>query len=366
MKKNVAALDGLRGLAACLVVLVHAQAVVPFLHFADAGYLAVDVFFALSGFVIASAYGRSLVDASSLRVFMVRRFGRIWPTMLAAFILYHGIANALVGMFDVVGHAGIAARLPSAADVFATITMMQGFGGMHVEPLVTWSASDEFYVYVLFGVVCLWTRGARRVAAFAALAAIGYAIAIWASVVPAHCMTNGGCFGVTHDWGWSRCIVGFFGGVLVAEHRNARAFLALRRPAAQVAMFVASVAFILAAPHVAPLALAAPVVFVALVASLTGDDGPVVAMLSGRVCQYLGSVSYPLYLAHAAVFTPFVAVAHFAHTWIGQTAALGFYVLLSLMLAQVLRDRIEQPYRERFRVWSMRFRGNGRASTAAM
>ena len=366
MKSNVAALDGLRGLAALLVVLVHAQVVTPFLSFADAGYLAVDVFFALSGFVIASAYGRSLVDASSLRVFMVRRFGRIWPTMLAAFVLYYVVANGFVSMADTVGGAHLPARVPSAADVLATLTLTQGIGGMRVEPLVSWSASAEFYVYVLFGLVCLWARGARRVAAFAALAAIGYAIAIWASVGPDDCLTHGRCFVTAHEYGWSRCLVGFFGGALVAEYRYARIFHALRRPAAQVGVFVCAVAFIGAAGRYSVLALAAPVVFVPLVASLADDTGPVASMLNSRVCAYLGRVSFPLYLAHAVAFLPFVAVAHFAHTWIGQAFAFGFYMAVSLTLAHILHERIEQPYRERFRVLSLRFRGSGRPKPAAL
>lgn len=360
MKTNVSALEGLRGVAALLVVLFHARLFAPFLAFTAGGYLAVDLFFVLSGFVIASAYGHSLADGAALRVFMVRRFGRIWPTMAAAFVLCYVIVDAAAAM----AHGRPA--LPGALDVFATITLTQGVGLFDhpIAPGVAWSASAEFYVYVLFGVLCLWMRGGRRIAAFAALAAFGYGITVWSSVAVFDCLEKGSCMIAAHDFGWARALTGFFGGVLVAEYRDAPVLRALRRPAAQAATFAVAAGLIAAAPAVPVLAFATPFAFAALISALAGDSGPVAGLLNGRAAQYLGSVSYPLYLAHGAFAPLFIGIGAAAHTAIGQAATLGAFLLLSFALAHVLRDRIERPYRERFRVLSLRFRGQRSASAA--
>src|SRR5258708_27828356 len=85
------ALDGWRGIAALLVALYHSPFYghlygVPLVRNA---YLFVDLFFVLSGFVISHAYADRLADGKSVLVFLIRRFGRLWPlhtAVLAAFI----------------------------------------------------------------------------------------------------------------------------------------------------------------------------------------------------------------------------------------------------------------------------------------
>ncbi|WP_342626937.1 acyltransferase [Nguyenibacter vanlangensis] len=73
-------LDGLRGLAAVAVVLVHMGKVsFPTIWYPAGGYLAVDLFFGLSGFVLAEAYAARLDAGLSLAAFMQKRIVRLWP-----------------------------------------------------------------------------------------------------------------------------------------------------------------------------------------------------------------------------------------------------------------------------------------------
>lgn len=75
-------LDALRGIAAMLVLLMHATN-----HIA-AGHLAVDFFFMLSGFVMARTYERRLLDGSlSAGKFFASRYRRLWPAMAAGVTL---------------------------------------------------------------------------------------------------------------------------------------------------------------------------------------------------------------------------------------------------------------------------------------
>ena len=87
---NSPALDGLRGLAVAAVIIYHFfGGVLP------GGYLGVDMFFVLSGFLITSLLVREfdVTGGISLREFWVRRFRRILP----AAVMVLAICTALVG-----------------------------------------------------------------------------------------------------------------------------------------------------------------------------------------------------------------------------------------------------------------------------
>jgi peptidoglycan/LPS O-acetylase OafA/YrhL len=95
-------LDGLRGIAAIAVVLFHVS-----LGYMPGGYLAVDFFFCLSGFVIALAFGKRFADGLSFRAFATARFARLYPMMfiggLLGIILHGGNPNILLLVPDFLG-----------------------------------------------------------------------------------------------------------------------------------------------------------------------------------------------------------------------------------------------------------------------
>ena len=77
---HIATLDGIRGVAALLVVMFHAD---PFFgQLVSGGYLAVDMFFVLSGFVIEHAYGQKLRGGMNLWMFTKLRLIRFYPLYL--------------------------------------------------------------------------------------------------------------------------------------------------------------------------------------------------------------------------------------------------------------------------------------------
>lgn len=81
VSKKFAVLDGMRGLAALLVLTRHTEAywAAPWLSL-NHSYLAVDLFFVLSGFVISHAYAQQLQEGRlSAGRFMLIRWIRLWP-----------------------------------------------------------------------------------------------------------------------------------------------------------------------------------------------------------------------------------------------------------------------------------------------
>ena len=98
-------LTGVRALAALLVVLFHAQGLLPAatssaMAVLDHGYFGVDLFFILSGFIITHVYLSKMSKPSwkATRIFLWHRFIRIYPVHLAVLLglmVLLGIASAL-------------------------------------------------------------------------------------------------------------------------------------------------------------------------------------------------------------------------------------------------------------------------------
>ena len=85
--QRYATLDGLRGVAAAFVVCYHTQIFRGCSAIAPHGYLAVDFFFLLSGFVIASAYEKKLEAGFTVPEFFKHRVIRLYPVALAGVLL---------------------------------------------------------------------------------------------------------------------------------------------------------------------------------------------------------------------------------------------------------------------------------------
>ena len=82
-----ATLDGLRGVAAVLVLCYHTHVFPGSAAIAPHGYLAVDFFFMLSGFVIASAYQEKLKAVFTVPDFVMQRVIRLYPVALVGILL---------------------------------------------------------------------------------------------------------------------------------------------------------------------------------------------------------------------------------------------------------------------------------------
>ena len=84
-------LDALRGFAALIVLIYHLCEALGVRSMFPRGYLAVDFFFMLSGFIMARTYGRRLEEGLSLPTFMGLRWRKLWP--IAAFGSILGLAT---------------------------------------------------------------------------------------------------------------------------------------------------------------------------------------------------------------------------------------------------------------------------------
>lgn len=287
------ALDGLRGVAAVTVVLTHIMARwpthLPLVPFVKGGYLAVDVFFVLSGFVIAHAYGERLpASAGAVATFLGKRWLRIYPlhfAMLALLLALEGLK--LVAQWrgshpDVAPFSGSNDVTGLAENLFLLQSWVPDprFGWN----APSWSISAEAGAYIVFAAAA-WAGLMRRTAILAACALAGILVL---AVVAWRLDT----LDLTHREGLVRCFAGFATGVFLERLHTLGRLPAwterLQVPALAALLGIAS------AGH-GWLVLAAPVIAV-LVASLRTDRGPLAAFLATRPMQFLGRISYSVYL----------------------------------------------------------------------
>jgi peptidoglycan/LPS O-acetylase OafA/YrhL len=286
--REIVALTGLRGVAAVFVAMYHFGRHItdPKLHWAlHKGYLSVDIFFVLSGFVMATTYHHLFSQKISLRnygYFLWLRIARIWPLYLLAVVMAWVLLVA-------------AGASPPAGTLAANLFMVQGWGiGPSINPPM-WSVSVEFVAYLLFpwlfAVIAKSPRGGLFL--IAVLCVVGVAIA---ANIGAH--NGAGRMGLLDLYDPQtalpviRCVMGFSLGVLV--WRLSR-FERLSNIVSNSRFGLACVAILLVLFAVNANDLLIYVFFPVLVLSIARDEGIVARFLGARAIHFLGILSFAIY-----------------------------------------------------------------------
>ncbi|MBG9390114.1 acyltransferase family protein [Caenimonas aquaedulcis] len=370
------ALDGWRGVCACLVVLFHFHGFSPIYHspFIRHSYLFVDFFFVLSGFVIAWNYATRLSTWPDVRRFLVLRIGRVWPlhvVMLALFVAYE-LAKRFIGTSQ---SAPLFSGETSPLAIFTNFFLVQS---LNLHDSLTWngpswSISTEVWTYVVF-----------------ALLSVGFGLRHWmlalAAIVPPLALlllSRTGSMDVTYDFGILRCIFGFALGTLcfhVQKRRTAAAHATGWMPTVLEFVTVAAVIAFVSYTGDNAWSMLAPFVFAAAVLVFASEDGLLSRLFRTPFFAWLGKLSYSIYLTHffVVMLIP-VVIKRVAHVdlWTPMRVAGGdfimaygrndlqgtlFYALavgLTLALSTLTYRWVEEPGRD----WSRRFAGKRPAAT---
>ena len=166
--EQIPAMTAIRGLAAWWIVLHHFRfEIIPVtgptpLRFLDLGYISVDLFFQLSGFLILINYGERFAAFSWREYvrFIALRIGRIYP--LHAFMLMIYLINPIaILLFSASGEVG---AQYSPIDFVFNLFLIQNWGFTRELSwnYPAWSISTEFAAYLLFPVIVLLCTHAVR------------------------------------------------------------------------------------------------------------------------------------------------------------------------------------------------------------
>lgn len=167
-------IQGLRAVAVLAVVAYHAGLPVP------GGFVGVDVFFVISGFVITGMLSREWLTSGRIAFgpFYLRRFKRLTPALAVMVVLTLIISVALVsplGPQQTAGITAVGAMLLAANFAIARFTGGYFDAKADTNPLLhTWSLSVEEQFYLVFPIVlaCAWIVARRWRIAFAPLIAV--------------------------------------------------------------------------------------------------------------------------------------------------------------------------------------------------
>ena len=292
-------LDLMRGIAAIAVLVYHTGNLLDFQL--PSAYLAVDLFFLLSGFVIAHNYDRKIAAGMSFTEFMVQRLIRLYPclllTLLLGVLVFSLRMSRDIGYFDgwrVLGAAGLnAVFLPA-------ISQPWGFRGLFPFDGAAWSLTFELIANILYWIT--FRRMTRlRLGLLILLATAGLIIAarVFGDI-------DLGMRPADFWWGIPRVTFSFFIGVALRRYIYGHVPFKLGGSAAPLILFWLLVVFSLnrvISQELRALVelLTIGVLFPLLLLIVAGaTPGPRMAAL----CKWSGDASYPVYLLQV----PFMGV----------------------------------------------------------
>ncbi|MGO9171819.1 MAG: acyltransferase family protein [Rhodomicrobium sp.] len=312
------ALDSWRGICALIVALYHFEPLgrlysghLRSISIIGNGWLFVDFFFVLSGFVIYYTYSEKLTDRASILNFVIRRFGRVWP--LHAAILVMLIAIELAKLYSA-RHGAVIESQPftevyAVPSILTNIALVQALGldSILTWNIPSWSISVEFYTYLIFACSLYCLRW--RHAAIPLIFAIASAIALFSF----------SSMEATHGFSLFRCLFGFYIGASVSiMFPRIDAHLPrsnLRATTLEICAILAAITVVMAAKT--DVAFAAPIVFGFVVIVFARERGIISGLVTTTPFTFLGERSYSIYMLHFVVLltmTRFIKAVSGAYT----------------------------------------------------
>jgi peptidoglycan/LPS O-acetylase OafA/YrhL len=338
-RQDIDALTGLRGVAALWVFLFHAEkfargvgsdAYDVVAAVGAAGYLGVDIFFVLSGFILAYNYAESRLHEGARRYgeFLCKRLARIYPVHLCALLLLLALQGGF-GLFDL---TFIKPAQLGLDGLLATLTLTHGWS-LPIEPtwnLVSWSISCEWAAYlVLPWIALLASRLQSRALAYALIPALFVLLALF---VVSHPMKG------TMAFGLPRIAAEFTAGVVLYRVWTLRKYE--QGPGFDLLALAGILALI---PFGDLLArgpdVKAPLVFLpafacALVYGLAAGTGPITRALGSAAATFAGRISYSFYLLHGLILDACTAGLKGSDLADGRLA--GLVVVLAALVTTTL------------------------------
>jgi len=352
-RPEIRSLTGLRGIAAVAVMVWH-YSLVEYHPDNPLGrcYVAVDLFFILSGFVMAAVHAQDFAEgwsAPAYAGFLHRRFARVYPlyfvTTLTAFALskfvtgsdiLHPTRTLLTNLLDVqcLGPGLLSLDLGRSLD---------GPG---------WSISTELGAYLLFPWLAIaLVHRPWRVAAAACVLALGSLTVI--AVLPAGWIGAGWRQGpLDVSWGdtlWPllRCLAGFSLGLVAYRVSRAPAFGAGRNGWVDAGVIGAMLLLWLMPGS----DLLIVMVFLVLILQVCTDQSPLAHALGRPIPHALGTLSYAIYLVHypaLAIHPALRRAVEAAGMPYAETVSFAVLCCVVIAIAWLAFNVVERPLRRLF------------------
>ncbi len=338
-KTHLPVLDAARGIAALAVFGYHMQPYFGGLPWLRGSFLAVDLFFIMSGFVIARSYDNRLLERTlDLRSFTRVRVIRLYPLYLLACAigLSYFAVKIVAGVPDAPSVPQLIAALPGTILLLPSpFSSAWGFTPFPFAPSA-WSLSLEFWFNILYAAIVI----RFGLFALASVAAVALVVLVHQAYV----------FG-TLDLGWNiattlggaaRFWFSFTMGVIIFRLHRAQWTL----PPATMLFLLPVFGFVAIPASTISLGLVWIVVVfpVALVIGAAVRAQGVAALIS----DHLGRLSYGIYILHAPIvlFQTGVFKVLMGDTWVDHQAMIGWAIIATVLAASALATyAFDEPLR---------------------
>ena len=303
------AANGWRGPGALAIALAHFALVLDYFNTKELQPVAlmVDLFFVLSGFVIAQAYSTKLTKSSAIPEYIIRRFGRIWPLQaatLAVLVVYELLKLVLasgVGVHFSSPPFGADSLTPWQA-IPTNLLLIQSLGLHERETwnFPSWSLCVEFVTYASFAALCLVGPVLRR---FFSIIIIAVSLAILLLLAPRDMRS-------TYDYGLFRCLAGFLAGTLCHDVVGRWRIPRWPLPTLVEIITIALVGFWLTHSVHTMRVFAAPLIFSLFLYIFVAGRGAFSRGLASAPMQIFAEWSFAIYMVHAPVLIFMLAALH--------------------------------------------------------
>ena len=358
-KPHYELLDGLRGVAALLVIWYHVFegfATSPIDQRFNHGYLAVDFFFILSGFVIGYAYDDRWKTSMTIKNFIKRRLIRLHPMVVMGAVL-GAITFYIQGCekWDGTQVSISMLMLAMLLNLFLIPAVpgsgheVRGNGEMYPLNGPSWSLFFEYIGNLLYA-LCIRRMSTKALTVLVIFAGIGLASFAISN------LSGFGHLGV----GWSLLDYNLLGGFLRLLFSFSMGLLMSRvfKPVHIRGTFwicSLTIAVLLSVPHIGGTealwmngiydSVCSIIIFPILV--YLGASGKTTDKGTSRICKFLGDISYPLYIVHYPFMYLFYAWVWgekltFSQTW---PVALGLF-FGNILLAYLCLKLYDEPVRK--------------------
>lgn len=349
-RRIIPALTGLRGVAASWVVVYHLHEYDriggSFGAFVHRGYLAVDVFFVLSGFVMSLSYAHFFAAGFTWKryaSYLLRRAARIYPLYL---VLTVSVAASFVR-----NHPQVLGSTSFEKNCLFNVALIDFWGFGYALDEATWSISTEFAAYVLFPILAIFSLfGRSRVALMCGLVCISIVCALPFISSPADLpYVKQGALDIAWPFGiWPliRCVTEFALGLLtfrVWSQKTTRELF--ERPWVSWCIATSFCLLLLWRGADVLIVLLIP----SLLVTLTDGRNLVARTFATKPLLILGELSYAIYLLHDPLLPLKAVLSEQISGYIGLFASgiiseLAFFAALLALSALCFRT-IEQPGR---------------------
>jgi peptidoglycan/LPS O-acetylase OafA/YrhL len=338
--RHFAALDGLRGVAALAVLTLHVLDPFQLGYLPVHAPLAVDFFFALSGFVIAHAYEDRLRAGMPFFQFARIRMIRLYPLVVVGLIFGLAVLSARA-----IGQGDIDFGVRSAGAMAAGLFMMPspfllGPGNMSAYPLNTpmWSLFVELAINATYALT-IRHLGPRMLTL---AIVVGGALMIWLSLTP-------GALADAENWstlyrGFGKVLFSFAAGVALSRLWRSGKLAWARLPAPLLFVVLTAILMTVNPPWPDFYNLAAIVlVFPVLVAA--GANAELHGWVR-KVALFAGELSYPVYILHYPFVRAFSGAARLLKLeGPALYALLCFEVVVAVLASYLVMKLIDRPLR---------------------